>query len=80
MLTVKEVADRLRVSTALVYEWVESGELPHYRMGASGKRGAIRVDEADLGAFKAGKKKERRRETPPPVRRAAPLKLKHLRV
>ncbi|HEV3445238.1 MAG TPA: helix-turn-helix domain-containing protein, partial [Gemmataceae bacterium] len=75
-----EVADRLRVSPGLVYEWVEGGELPHYRMGAGGKRGAIRVDEADLDSFVAGMKKERRRETPPPVRKTAPLKLKHLQV
>jgi hypothetical protein len=49
-------------------------------MGAGGKRGAIRVDEADLDSFVAGMKKERRRETPPPVRKTAPLKLKHLQV
>ena len=80
MLTVKEVAERLKVSPGLVYEWVESGQLPHFRMGAVGKRGAIRVDEADLVSFVAGMKKERRRDGPPPVPKPAPLKLKHLQV
>ena len=38
MLAVKDVAARLNVSTSTVYELVESGELPHYRI-----KSAIRV-------------------------------------
>jgi excisionase family DNA binding protein len=58
MLTVAEVAKRLNVSQALVYGWVESGMLGHFRLGCRGKRGAIRVDEADLQTFLANQKRE----------------------
>jgi excisionase family DNA binding protein len=39
MLTVKQVAERLRISASLVYSWCEDHLLPHYRMGGKGKRG-----------------------------------------
>jgi excisionase family DNA binding protein len=42
-LTVREVADRLRVSTATAYAMVERGELAHVRVS-----NAIRVRESDL--------------------------------
>jgi excisionase family DNA binding protein len=48
LLSVREVAARLRVSTATVYKLVEAGELPHARIGA-----AIRVDAEDLAAYVA---------------------------
>ncbi len=51
MLTVKQVADRLRVSASLVYSWCEDHLLPHYRMGGKGRRGKILVEEAALEAF-----------------------------
>ncbi len=46
LLTVREVAERLAVSTATVYALVERGELPHVRVS-----NAIRVAPADLAAF-----------------------------
>ena len=58
MLTVAQVADRLGVCRSLVYSWVDAGQLPHYRMGAAGKRGGIRIEEADLEAFLATKRVE----------------------
>jgi excisionase family DNA binding protein len=45
-LTIREVAARLRVCTATVYSLCESGGLAHLRVN-----NAIRVAEADLGAF-----------------------------
>ena len=51
MLTVKDVAERAGVSGGLVYDWIASGMLSHYRMGRSGRRGGIRVAAADLEAF-----------------------------
>jgi len=45
-LTVKEVAARLCVCTATIYRLCTSGELRHFRVGAS-----IRIREADLRAF-----------------------------
>ena len=47
MLTVKEAAARAGVGAALVYGWCRLGVLPHYRLGAAGKRGAIRIDSDD---------------------------------
>jgi excisionase family DNA binding protein len=46
LLTVREVADRLRVSTATVYTLCQSGELPSIRVVNS-----IRVSERMLQAF-----------------------------
>jgi excisionase family DNA binding protein len=80
MLLVSDVAVLLNVSEALVYHWAQTGALPCYRFGKSGKRGAIRFDEADVLAFKESQKK-----TPERVNRIAPalkkpLKLKHLKL
>jgi len=49
LLTVRDVAARLRVSTARVYALIESGELTHLRLGNN----TIRVSEADLAAYLA---------------------------
>ena len=51
MLTVKKTAIRSGVSPGLVYHWIQSGRLPHLRLGKTGTRGVIRIDEADLEAF-----------------------------
>jgi excisionase family DNA binding protein len=51
MLTVKQVAERLRISASLVYSWCEDQLLPHYRMGGKGKRGKILIEENALDAF-----------------------------
>lgn len=51
MLTVKQVAERLRISASLVYSWCEDQILPHYRMGGKGKRGKILIEEVALDAF-----------------------------
>jgi len=46
LLTVREAARRLAVSTATVYGLCGRGELPHVRIS-----NAIRIAPADLGAF-----------------------------
>lgn len=46
LLTIKEVAARLKISVSLAYRLVASGELPSYAIGA-----CKRVGEEDLGAF-----------------------------
>jgi len=51
MLNVKQAAERAGVSPALVYEWCDEKRLTHYRCGAKGRRGVIRIDEPDLAAF-----------------------------
>jgi excisionase family DNA binding protein len=77
MLTVKQAALQLGVCASLVYSWCRSGMLPHFRLGATGKRGGIRIAEADLDGFLAEFKREGRRETPPPPRAKA-HRLTHL--
>jgi len=72
MLTVKQVAARLRISPSLVYSWCEDQLLPHYRMGGKGKRGKILIEEAVLDAFLQSRKVESR-----PVD-ASSLGLKHI--
>jgi excisionase family DNA binding protein len=49
--TVKQVAEHLGVSIALVYNWVESGLLTCLRLGGEGRRGTIRIDDTDLDGF-----------------------------
>jgi excisionase family DNA binding protein len=46
LLTVREVADRLAVSTATVYALCERGELAHVRIS-----NAIRIEPTGLEAF-----------------------------
>jgi excisionase family DNA binding protein len=58
VLTVKQVAARLRISASLVYSWCEDHMLPHYRMGGKGKRGKILIEEAVLDAFLQSRKVE----------------------
>jgi len=48
LLSVREVASRLRVSTATVYRLCDRGELIHIRVS-----NAIRVPPADLEAYLA---------------------------
>jgi excisionase family DNA binding protein len=46
-VTVAEVEKRCRVTRATVEGWIESGELPHYRLGPR----TIRIALADLEEF-----------------------------
>lgn len=47
-MTVAEAAKKLRVSLALVYAMVADGRLPCVRLGRKGRRGCIRIKEADV--------------------------------
>ncbi len=49
MYTVNEVAERLKVSPATIYDAASSGELPHHRIGRG--RGTIRVSEEQLAEY-----------------------------
>jgi len=80
LLTVRQVAELATVSVAMVYGWCQSGLLPHLRLGGKGRRGCIRVEEADLQAFLAAQKREGRRDEPPPAPKLPPKSaFKHLR-
>ena len=79
MLSVKAAAGRAGVSEGLVRRWVADGSLPHYRLGAKGKRGKIAIAEADLDALLATLKVAGQGGCPRP-RPAKPIRLKHLRM
>jgi excisionase family DNA binding protein len=82
MLTVKQAAAVAAVSPGLVYVWVETGTLTHYRVGRPGRRGSIRVAEADLSAFLESLKREKRPEGFPPASpsRRSKSEFKHLKI
>jgi excisionase family DNA binding protein len=71
--TVNEICADLKISKALVYQMVESGELPCYRLGGKGRRGTIRVSEADLAEFLKSRKVTH--ERPAPAARAKPVNM-----
>jgi excisionase family DNA binding protein len=65
MITAKQAAERLGVSDSLIYEWCAQGLLKHYRFGGKGRRGCIRIEEADLDAFLAASRHEVQVPVPP---------------
>ena len=52
LLSVRDVADQLSISTATVYAIVERGELPHIRVS-----NAVRVAPTDLDAYIASQRR-----------------------
>jgi excisionase family DNA binding protein len=63
LLTVREAAERLKVSTAAVYALCESGRLAFVRISTH----AIRIAETDLAAYLGGQRLQGA-----PTRRAGP--------
>lgn len=50
MVTVKELADYLDVTTAAVYKWIKEGSMPQpFRLG--GAKGALRWDPSEIRAW-----------------------------
>ena len=68
-LTVSEVAERLNVSAATVYNLVERDRLAHHRIGIG--RGAVRVSEEQLRAYLES---TQRGGVPPPKEAARPYR------
>ncbi len=50
-VTPSEAAKLIRVSLSIMYRWISSKQLPHYRLGAQGKRGRIMIETTDLDQF-----------------------------
>ncbi len=80
MYSVKTAAERMGVCESIVYGLVASGAIPHYRIGAPGRRGAIRIAEADLESYLASQKRDKGQEANPPAPRKPRVTLKHLRL
>ena len=74
LLTVREVADMLRVSPSLIYQLVEAGKLASHRIGK--RNGAIRISTTDLDDYLARCRNERQEQTSRPSR----PRLKHLKL
>ncbi len=74
LLTVREVAELLRVSPSMVYQLVEGRKLACHRIG--GGRGAIRVSTTDIQQYLAACRYEQREHVPKPPRQ----RLKHLKL
>jgi len=74
LLTVREVAEILRVSPSLVYQLVEASKLACHRIGS--RHGAIRISAADVDDYLAQCRHQRREQVPKPPR----PRLKHLKL
>ena len=74
LLTVKDVAARLNVSSSLVYQIVEGGKLPVHRIGNG--RGSIRFRSEDIEAYVD----ECRVEKQAPAPRQRRPRLKHIKL
>jgi excisionase family DNA binding protein len=79
-MTVAEAAVHATVSEALIRQWVREGTLPHFRLGAKGRRGKIMIRVEDLDGVLANFKVERK--APEPVKAPVPRQsaFKHLRL
>ncbi len=78
-MTVKEVANFLRLSLAETYRLVNTKSLTHFRVGPG--RGAIRISEQDVMAFLENRRQGRdliSREVFAPRQNSKPLK--HIQV
>ena len=62
MMTIREVAEKLRCSLSTVYELVEGGSLEAFRIGPN--RGTIRVTEEQLKTYLDGSRSLPQSPTP----------------
>jgi excisionase family DNA binding protein len=60
LLKVRQVAERLNVGVSTVYELLERGRLPHYRVA----KGALRVSEEQIATYLEGCQREPRTGRP----------------
>jgi excisionase family DNA binding protein len=73
MLTIKEVAARLRLSLSKTYVLLNSGKLGYYQFD-----GAKRVSEEQLAAYLDATKREQ--QVVPPERTSPRTRLRHLKL
>ena len=51
MLTPKAAAEKIGVSSSLIYQLCSEGVIPCFRIGGKNKRGKVMIDERDLEVF-----------------------------
>lgn len=79
LLTVKDAATRLNVAATTIYDLVQKGRLPHFRIGVD--RGAIRIDQSDLDAYlNASRATPNISSIPQRKKRGAPVGFQHLAI
>ena len=74
LLTVREAAALLNVSSSLIYHLIDSRKLACHRIGA--RRGTIRIREEDLDEYLFACRSDRIDETP----RASVPRLRHIKL
>lgn len=79
MMTVKTAAAYACVSEATLRGWLREG-LPHFRVGAKGKRGHIRITREDLDSWLASFKVTKHEPEPTKAPARFPSVFKHLRL
>ncbi|QEL19279.1 helix-turn-helix domain-containing protein [Limnoglobus roseus] len=84
MMSIKQAAFYCCVCPNLVRDWVKTGRLAHYRIGAAGKRGKILVLKDDLDQLLASFRVSTPVTQPAVPRASKPVsphvKLKHLKI
>lgn len=78
MMTVRDVAARLRCGLSTAYLLIESGRLQCFRIGPS--RGSIRVSDEQLAAYLESCCTQEPNETPSPRDAISRAPLRHLRL
>ncbi len=76
LLTIAEVAARLRLGRTTAYQLVQQGHLAAHRVGKG--RGTIRVTEEDLNAYLASCREQNESSGRAP--KPQPRRLRHLRL
>jgi excisionase family DNA binding protein len=80
LMTPKQAAERACVSVSLIYQWCQTGGLPHLRVGSSGRRGKILIDDSDLDGYLASFKVTAVPKTPAATPHQKISTFRHLRV
>lgn len=50
-MNAQQAAEHAGVSVSLVYQWCAERRLPHFRLGRSGRRGKLLIEQSDLDLF-----------------------------
>ncbi|MCE9567115.1 MAG: helix-turn-helix domain-containing protein [Planctomycetes bacterium] len=73
-ISVKLAADRMGLSTSMVYLLCSDRRLPHFRLGNTGRRGKILIEEKDVDEFLMAARVEAGEGSPTPALRHINLK------
>ena len=80
LMTPKQAAERACVSLGLIYQWCQSGALPHLRVGSPGRRGKILIEGNDLDGYLASFKVTSEVSNTVPAPSPAKSTFRHLRI